>query len=620
MAHTPKSEPRGLSRRKALQGALLTGAAACAPTRATAFEGEAKFLHGVASGDPGDAAVVIWTRVSVSGAGPAPVRWIVARDPKLRRVVQDGEFMTDASRDYTVKVDVGGLEPGKRYYYGFVCGRTKSPVGKTRTLPAKGVDKLVFAVCSCSHYGFGFFNGYREIAKRNDLDAVLHLGDYIYEYGPKAYGGEVGVKLGRAPVPPSEIVSLSDYRARHAQYKTDPDLQAAHAAAPWIVTWDDHETTNDSWRHGAENHQPETEGDWDDRKRAALQAYFEWMPIREPHAGRPWEAIDRSFQFGDLATLLMLETRLLARDQQLDYSKDLTPREMAWNMDARPPRPVAAGETPANQQVLPMLVDTTGPAPQVIESWARASKLDPKALPAGVATVPDLQRFQTKLNDPKRTLFGPDQAAWIKGALAASAAAKTPWQVFGNQVLMARINAPDLSAMPEAVIAQLEKLSPRLRQFVQLTKLGLPLNLDAWDGYPAERERLLKMIADAGANAIVVTGDTHTAWANAVTSADGAQRLAVEFGGTSITSPGLGNLVKLPGASIGDMLRAKNPNIAWTDQENRGYLILTFTRSEAMAEFHTISAVVSRTYQDTVAARFKVKPVAGPGIGAIETA
>jgi alkaline phosphatase D len=620
MTRTPKADMPVVSRRRALQGALLTGAAACAPTRATAFEGEAKFLHGVASGDPAEAAVVIWTRVSVTGAGAAPVRWIVARDPKLRRVVQDGEVTTDSGRDFTVKVDVGGLEPGKRYFYGFVCGRAKSPVGKTRTLPAKGVDKLVFAVCSCSHYGFGFFNGYREIAQRDDLDAVLHLGDYIYEYGIKAYGGEVGVKLGRAAVPPSEIVSLADYRARHAQYKTDPDLQAAHAAAPWIVTWDDHETTNDSWRHGAQNHQPDTEGDWDDRRRAALQAYFEWMPIREPKAGRPWEAIDRSFQFGDLATLLMLETRLLARDAQLDYTTDLKLHQTVWNMDAKPPRPVAADEAAKNVRSLPTAFDVTSGAPKPILDWAKVSALDPAKLPAGIAFLPDLQGFLTRLNDPKRKLFGPDQAAWIKQTLAASTAAKTPWQVFGNQVLMARINAPDLSSMPEDVIAQLEKLSPRLRQFVQLTKLGLPLNLDAWDGYPAERERLLKMIADSGANAIVVTGDTHTAWANGVTSADGAQRLAVEFGTTSITSPGLGNLVKLPGASIGDMIRAKNPNVAWTDQESRGYLILTLTRAEAQAEFHTVSDVLSRTYKDAVPARFRVAPVAGPGVGPIEKA
>jgi alkaline phosphatase D len=596
-------------------------AAACAPTRATAFEGEAKFLHGVASGDPAADAVVIWTRVSTtSGGAAAPVRWVVSRDRKLRRVVQDGEVTTDASRDFTVKVDVGGLEPGTRYYFGFVCGRSKSPIGRTRTLPAKATDKVVFAVCSCSHYGFGFFNGYAEIAKRDDLDAVLHLGDYIYEYGVKAYGGEVGVKLGRAPIPPSEIVSLADYRARHAQYKTDPDLQAAHAAAPWIVTWDDHETTNDSWRHGAENHQP-NEGDWDDRKRAALQAYFEWMPIREPKAGRPWEAIDRSFQFGDLVTLLMLETRLLARDHQLDYATDLAPRTMAWNMDARPPRPVAAGETIANARVLPIFFDVAGAEPKPITEWAKVSALDPKALPAGVAILPDLQGFLAKLNDSKRALMGPDQLAWVKDTLRASTAAGVTWQVFGNQVLMGKVNAPDLSAMPEPVLAQLEKLSPRVREFVRLTKLGLPLNLDAWDGYPAERERLLQLIAESRANAIVVTGDTHTAWANHVRSPGATQPMAVEFGATSITSPGFGDLVKIPSVDIGDLLKAKNPEtVIWTDQVSRGFIILTLTRNAATAEFHQISTILDRAYKEEVNSRFSVKPIAGPGIGAIEKA
>jgi alkaline phosphatase D len=162
----------------------------------------------------------------------------------------------------------------------------------------------------------GLFNAYDDISRLDRVDAIVHLGDYIYEHGAEGYGAATGVKLGRVVDPPHEIVTLADYRRRHAQYKTDPDLQAAHARAAFICVWDDHEVANDSWLGGAENHQPETEGEWRTRKNAALQAYFEWMPIRDPQPGKPWESINRGFQFGDLATLLMVETRLLARSHQ----------------------------------------------------------------------------------------------------------------------------------------------------------------------------------------------------------------------------------------------------------------------------------------------------------------
>src|SRR5262249_20724079 len=151
------------------------------------------------------------------------------------------------------------------------------------------------------------------IAKRRDIHAVCHIGDYIYEYGQNGYGGEVGKHLGRNHEPANECVSLADYRKRYAQYRTDPDLQAAHAVAPCVVAWDDHETANNSSRDGAENHQPETEGTWSARKAAAVQCYLEWMPMRDPPPGRPREAIYRTFDIGDLATLFMLESRLIAR-------------------------------------------------------------------------------------------------------------------------------------------------------------------------------------------------------------------------------------------------------------------------------------------------------------------
>jgi alkaline phosphatase D len=270
------------------------GAAACTTTGEAAYAGKAAFGHGVASGDPTQTAVILWTRVTPEAPGPVPVMWNIARDAAMQDVVKKGAFTTGPERDYTVKIDVDGLEAGQVYYYWFTAGQTSSPAGVTRTLPATGVADYRMAVVSCSNWPFGFFNVYREIAKRGQasvIDAVIHLGDYIYEYGQNGYGGEVGKQIGRNHEPANECVSLTDYRTRYAQYRSDPDLQAAHAIAPWFCTWDDHETANNSYRTGAENHQPDTEGEWSVRKAGAIQAYLEWMPVRDPAAGKARESI-----------------------------------------------------------------------------------------------------------------------------------------------------------------------------------------------------------------------------------------------------------------------------------------------------------------------------------------
>jgi alkaline phosphatase D len=278
------------------------------------------FQHGVASGDPLGDRVILWTRVTRSDNSPFPVRWVIASDPDLRKIVNQGVVTALADRDHTVKVDALGLSPGRTYYYRFDAVGQESPVGRTRTLPEYTVSRLRFAVVSCSNLPFGYFNAYGRVAERSDLDAVLHLGDYFYEYAPNEYGN--GEEFGRVHEPPREIVSLSDYRTRHAQYKTDVDLQEAHRQHPWICIWDDHESTNNSWRDGAQNHNPELgEGDWSTRREVAIRAYHEWLPIREqPSANGPF--IYRSFRFGQLADLIMLDTRLHGRSQQIDDPKD----------------------------------------------------------------------------------------------------------------------------------------------------------------------------------------------------------------------------------------------------------------------------------------------------------
>jgi len=248
-----------------------------------------------------------------------PVEWTLSDDPGMSRILQRGLTYTNADFDYTVKVDVGRLNPATTYYYQFTARGESSPVGRTKTLPLGSLQSLRFAVVSCSNYPYGFFNAYRAIAARGDLDFVTHLGDYIYEYGNASFGD--GTPLGRIPSPNKEIITLADYRQRHAQYRTDPDLQQAHRQHPWIVVWDDHETANNAWMGGAENHTPATEGNWGARRAAAAQAWEEWMPVRR----NPYLEGDiyRSFRFGNLVDLVMLDTRLTGRSQHLPANSPL---------------------------------------------------------------------------------------------------------------------------------------------------------------------------------------------------------------------------------------------------------------------------------------------------------
>lgn len=292
------------------------------PTRTSG----ARFDHGVASGDPLADRVILWTRVSGVGGETVDVGWQVASDPDMRRSVRSGVYTTGPYRDYTVKVDADGLEPGRTLYYQFTVDGVRSPVGRTRTLPTGTVRRAVFAVVSCSNHPAGYFHVYREIADRDDIDAVLHLGDYIYEYGLGGYATERAEALGRIPEPRTELLSLADYRLRHAQYKADPDSQAMHAAHPLIAAWDDHEIANDAWMHGAENHAA-GEGAWEARRDAAIQAWLEWMPVRAAHR-RGRTRTFRDYRYGDLASLIMLDTRLYGRDRQPDAGRDVTPESV----------------------------------------------------------------------------------------------------------------------------------------------------------------------------------------------------------------------------------------------------------------------------------------------------
>ncbi|MEV0015975.1 MULTISPECIES: alkaline phosphatase D family protein [Streptomyces] len=347
-----------------LAAALPAGAADAAPA----------FLHGVASGDPLPDGVLLWTRVTpvpeaIPGSGTGPdtdVSWVVATDKALTNVVAKGSVTASAASDHTVKADVRGLAPATDYWFRFSAGPTDSPVARTRTAPAHdaAVTNLRFGVVSCANWEAGYFSSYRHLAARGDLDAWLHLGDYIYEYGTGEYGTRDTVVRPHAPA--HEILTLADYRTRHGRYKTDPDLQALHATAPVVAIWDDHEIANDTWSGGAENHTEGAEGSWAERQSAAKRAYFEWMPVRPAIAGTTY----RRLRFGKLVDLSLLDLRTFRSQQvalgngevddpdrtltgraQLDWLKsNLASSDATWRLVGNPVMisPFAVGSLPAS--------------------------------------------------------------------------------------------------------------------------------------------------------------------------------------------------------------------------------------------------------------------------------
>ena len=549
-----------LTRRRALCALSGLSAVPALGGLTEAPEKNLAFNHGVASGDPLSDRVILWTRISGCDS-PINVTWQVAADDSFATPVAQGAFVTDASRDFTVKVDVTGLKPGTAYFYRFQCKTVTSPVGRTHTLPETTKD-VVLAVASCSLHPNGYFNAYRAIADLDRVDAVVHLGDYIYEYGAGEtdYGMGNGCVLGRVPEPVFEIVTLTDYRARHAQYKADEDLQAAHARAPWICVFDDHEIANNPWTSGAENHNPEKgEGDWWARKAAALKAYGEWMPIRDAAPGKLREAIYRSFRFGDIAELILFETRLLARSKQLDY-QDLK---------------IVGGK-------------------------------------------PNFAGFRAELNSPSRELLGPEQRQWLGATLKASAADGVRWQVLGNQVVMARMPGPDLISLfgPEKIAAILTALPQDTRTKVEIMTglfskdVALPFNLDAWDGYPAERERLYDLIKQSGARTVVVSGDSHTAWANQLHDAQGRE-VAVELGVTSVTSPTRWLDAWLPDLQLAKTLADQNPEIIAADDGHNGFVRLTLSHDEMTGEWMAVDTIMSKTFTCKSKARFTAQALPG---------
>lgn len=485
------------------------------------------FTHNVASGEPTPDSMLLWTRFVGSG-GAVPMRVEVASDAGFGRIVARGEGQADPAHDWCVRTTVTGLKPAHVYYYRFKGpDGTVSPVGRTKTLPAGPTKAFKVAVFSCANKPFGFFNAYGHAAARNDVDLMVHLGDYIYEYPRGEYPSAAQAVAGRVIEPAGEILSPSDYHLRYASYRVDPDLQKLHQYFPMISTWDDHEFANDAWKGGAENHQPD-EGDWEVRKATARAAYTDWMPV----SGKPYHA----HAIGDLVTLIVADTRIEGRDRQLDFAGSL---KSASDMGAA------------------LAAFRDGP-------WSDAS----------------------------RTLMGLSQEQWMAEQFATSVKSGTKWQLLAQQIVMGNLKTP-----PDAASWLAPDAPKRAQAFVQAgiaaSKAGLPFNYDSWGGYAPARARLLGSAQAAGANLVVVSGDSHNAWAFDL--ANDGKPAGVEFAGQGVTSPGFESALSAPPATVATSLVAANPELKWADTSRRGYLTVTFTRNEARSDWVFMDTIRDRT-------------------------
>ncbi|ELA9865076.1 alkaline phosphatase D family protein [Vibrio parahaemolyticus] len=507
------------------------------------------FEHGVASGDPTQTQVIIWTRVTIA-ASYVDVSWQVASDMEFSNVVQSGVFTTDTGRDFTVKVDVQNLNANSQYYYRFMVGEMMSEVGQTQTLPEDGVEKASMAVVSCANYPAGYFHVYREILNQHEqspFDVVLHLGDYIYEYGAGGYASEDAAALGREPSKGTECITLDDYRKRYAQYRQDADLQALHAKLPMIAVWDDHELANDTWKNGAENHQDD-EGSFIDRRAAAAAAWTEWLPVRENTFSNM--LIYRQFSFGNLVNLMMLDTRLVGRDKPLDY------------------------------------FSLSAPTMEAIGGLVAQSR------------------------SADRELLGTEQLAWLMNEFNTHDA---KWNVLGQQVLMSRMELPSsvMTAMFQLFTSTEEKKTEALLAVntaitgyladPSADPISLPYNLDAWDGYYVEREKVYQLAKSSSGNFVCLAGDTHNAWASELKDVSN-NPIGVEFATSSVSSPGLEEYLALDPVAIAQMeytLPHLVSELQWADIKQRGFMRVTFTADAAQSTWYLVSTIKDKKYQVT---------------------
>lgn len=567
------------SRRKFLTTTASSASAVALVACGSSSTSPAEFNYGVASGDPLTDRVILWTHAKVKDQDfDVSLQWQIAKDASFTSVVNTGTVNALASAGFTTKVDATGLSAGNTYYYRFLDSTgASSPVGTTRTLPTSSAASVKFAVFSCTLYSEGFFNSY-DAATSSGAEFALHLGDYIYEYGADAtkFGNADAVKLDRVTSPANDIVSLSDYRTRYAKYRSDTSLQALHAKMPWITVWDDHEFANNAYMDGAENHNTTTQGSWVDRKNTAARVYHEWMPIRTPDEANLLK-IYRNFDFGTLFSLHMLDTRIEGRTKQ----------KYGYYGDPSDPK---------------------------VQPYTYADYL------AGLTPVNGV------FPDAANKMISDTQLTWLATNIAKSTAT---WQIVGNQDIMGKMWFPVSVVQAQAVSAT--AFGTALTEFITakatnaaapaaltatqkglLAQPRLPYNMDSWDGYPIQRETLLQTVKATGKKLVVLSGDSHNAWCNNLTSLDGTSTIGVEFATTSVTAPGfesvglgsLGPYVDGSGnpaaqGALGTGLGLID-DCNYTDLNRRGYLLMTVTNSDIKGEFVFLDTVKSKTYKASV--------------------
>jgi len=557
---------RQMAASTALLGAGAAGLSGCTSTAAGIDDGAAhSFRHGVASGDPLNDRVILWTRVTPRRNGDTAditVRWQMATDPAMQMVVAGGSTATSVDRDYTVKIDAAGLLPGHVYYYQFAVDGEKSVVGRTKTLARADARQVRLAVFSCSNYPSGYFNVYADAARQDDIDAALHIGDYIYEYESTGYACGNAEALGRVSEPRELLLRLDDYRRRYAQYRSDPDLQAVHAVMPFITVWDDHEFADDTWRDGSVDHKASEFGPFALRKLAALTAYHEWMPIRLPDADAP-DKIYRSFDFGGIVSLHMLDTRLIARDQQL-----------------------------------------------MLSSYYDGDRHF------------DAEKYKQDVCSPRRQMIGREQMAWLEDRVQQSNAR---WQMLGQQVLMARMEYPTAVVMGECSSTNYCALKKRAaadpscvskKEQSWLDAPTLPCYLDSWDGYQNDREQVFAMMQKHRKNLVVLAGDTHNAWASDLHDAQGRQ-VGVEFATASVSSPGMeGAYPDRDPEDVASMMVDLIKPLYYAQTSKRGYMIVTASHEQVRCDWRFVDTVFKHEF--TAATERSLRTLPGPGNRRIE--
>ena len=508
-----------MKRRQALKISSIGAIGLTASIGSSCSKNTYVFNHGVASGDPLSDRVILWTRVTPQQAGPVQVILEVSKNKSFSSIVFSQKLQTSSLSDYTIKYDFLAkkyCDSDKGFFYRFRAGNAISEIGKSKTFSENTISAKI-GIFSCSNFPAGYFNAYQAAAEKDGLDLWLHLGDYLYEYPMGGYATDKAKKLGRVPEPLHEMISLSDYRLRHAQYKQDQGSKALHKHAPLISVWDDHEFSNDAWKRGAENHSEDgSEGDFYARRSAAIKSYYEWMPIREQHNKR---RIFREFKIGKLIHLIMLDTRQFGRDKQIQPKDYLT-------------------KSGFNQA-----------------------------------------KFYNDLNSDNRELLGAVQLDWIESKIIKSDAV---WTIFGQQVLMAKLKFPDISKMLKS-----KEIPSFLKPYLKFLGLGIPSNLDAWDGYPAERNRLYKTMSNAKKRFISLAGDTHNSWVSELKDKSG-NKVGIELGAPSVTSPGITDILNLDEKEFVDSIVRINNELQWMNPSNRGYLYLNCRKDKIIASFNFI--------------------------------